>query len=78
MKAFQRIAVAAVATPLSFFGAFAQGVYIGPGGVGIDTGAQRPADRLVREYEDDDGCTVRVMRHYRRDGDVVTRREREC
>lgn len=34
--------------------------------------------RVIREYEDDDGCTVRVIRYRRGDGDMVTRRERHC
>jgi hypothetical protein len=71
------LAVAVVSLPLTVFGASAQGIHIGPDGVGVDTG-MRDHQRVVREYEDDDGCAIRVIRYRRGDGDVVTRRERRC
>ncbi len=74
----KRIAMMAVALPLTFTGAFAQGVYLGPGGVGVDTGLRGGGgDRVVREYQDDEGCTVRVIRHSGPDGQI-TRRDRRC
>jgi hypothetical protein len=75
----KRIALAAVALPFLLSGAFAQGVYIGPGGVGVDTGmGGMGGDRVVRQYQDDDGCMVKVVRHRSMDGDVTTRRIRSC
>jgi hypothetical protein len=73
----KQFAFALVALPLTFWGASAQGVYIGPGGVGVDTG-MHGRDSVVREYQDDDGCRVRVIQHYQPDGDVETRKIRRC
>jgi len=78
MRTSQSIAVAMVALPLTVTGVPAQGIHIGPGGVGVDIGPGGHQRRVIREYEDDDGCTVRVIRHQRGDGDMVTRRERHC
>lgn len=81
MKAIVLSCVIAVATAGA---ASAQGFYIGPNGVGVDAGPRygyesRPRrDRVVRQWEDDEGCTVRLIRSYRPDGDVVTRRIRSC
>ena len=72
----KRIALATLALPFTFALAFAQGVYISPGGVGVDTGMG--ADKVVREYQDEEGCTVRVIQHNRGNGDVVTRQDRQC
>jgi hypothetical protein len=72
----KRLTIAALALPFTFAVAFGQGIHIGPDGVGIDTGRDR--DRMVREYQDDDGCMVRVMRHRSPDGDIVTNRIRDC
>ncbi len=74
----KRIAMAAAALPFTLVGAFAQGIYVGPGGVGVDTGMGGGGDRVVRQYQDDDGCMVRVVRHRSPDGDVRTRRIRNC
>ena len=73
----KRIAMAAVALPLILGPALGQGIHIGPGGVDVDVGA-RGGDTVIRRYQDDDGCMVRVVRHHSPDGDVVTRRLRDC
>jgi hypothetical protein len=73
----KRIAMIAAMLPLTFTGAFAQGVYIGPGGVGVDTGIRGGNDHVVREYQDDQGCTVRVIRRNGPDGEE-TLRDRRC
>ncbi len=73
----KQIAMAVMALPLIFGPALGQGIHLGPGGVDVNMGG-RGADRTVREYRDDDGCMVRVMRHRSPDGDVVTRRSRDC
>ncbi|MCW2283460.1 hypothetical protein M2323_001126 [Rhodoblastus acidophilus] len=77
MRTTRSLAVAVLALPLTVSGAPAQGIHIGPGGVGVDMGGDHHR-RVIREYEDDDGCTIRVIRYRRGDGDVVTRRERRC
>jgi hypothetical protein len=77
MRTLQWIAVAIVTLPLTATGVPAQGIHIGPGGVGIDAGPRRD-QRLVHEFHDDDGCTIRVIRYRRDDGDMVTRSERHC
>jgi hypothetical protein len=68
-------------------GASAQGFYIGPNGIGVDSGRRdwdrdrwegRGGGRVVREWEDDDGCTIRIIRREMPDGDVTTRRVRRC
>lgn len=76
----KRLIFAVIALPLAVAGAHAQGVYIGPGGVGVDTGLryQGGERRVIRQYEDSEGCTVRVVRYRRPDGDIVTRRIRDC
>jgi hypothetical protein len=75
----KRLILAAIALPLTWAGAYAQGIHIGPGGVGIDTGVRTWGHReVIRQYEDSDGCMVRVIRYHRPDGDVVTRRTRDC
>lgn len=75
----KRLILAAIALPLTWAGAYAQGIHIGPGGVGIDTGPHHYRQgEVVRQYQDEDGCMVRVIRYHRPDGDVVTRRTRDC
>ncbi len=67
----------ALVLPLAAFGASAQAIHIGPGASGsIWVGLTITG--VIREYEDDNGCTVRVVRYRRGDGDMVTRRERHC
>ena len=73
----KRIAMAAAALSLIVGPALAQGIHIGPRGVDVNVGA-RGGDSVVREYQDDDGCMVRVVRHRSPDGDMVTRRTRDC
>ncbi len=72
----KRLAIVAAILPLTFAGALAQGIYLGPGGVGVDTGDH--GDHVIRKYQDDNGCMVRVIRHRRSDGDIVTRKIRDC
>ena len=72
----KRIELAAAVLPLLLTVVFAQGVYVGPGGVGIDMGGG--GDHVVRQYQDDDGCMVKVVRHRSPDGDITTRRIRNC
>lgn len=78
----KKLVLAVALLPLAWTGASAQGVYIGPGGVGVgDVGVGPHYWRhreVVRQYEDDDGCTVRVIRDRRPDGDVMIRRSRDC
>ena len=73
----KHLTMVALALPFTFTVAFGQGIHIGPDGVGVDVGG-RDGGRVVREYQDDDGCMVRVMRHRSRDGDIVTQRIRDC
>jgi hypothetical protein len=73
----KRFVFVVAALPLIFGPALAQGIHIGPRGVDVDTG-ERGGDSVVREYQDDDGCMVRVMRHRSPDGDMVTRKTRDC
>jgi hypothetical protein len=73
----KRIAIATVALPLIFGPALGEGIHIGPAGVDVNVGG-RGGDRVVREYQDDDGCMVRVTRHRSPDGDMVTSKSRDC
>ena len=73
----KRIALAAAVLPFLFVGAYAQGIHIGPGGVDVSTG-MGGQDHVVREYQDGDGCMVRVIRHRNDEGDMVTRKIRHC
>ena len=78
MKAIKGLAVAILALPLTASAVSAQGIHIGPDGVGVDVDPGDHHRRIIKEYEDDDGCTVRVIRYRRDDGDMITRRERHC
>lgn len=78
----KKLIFAAALLPLAWTGASAQGIHIGPEGVGVGDVGVGPYyshhHGVVREYQDSEGCRVRVSHHRRPDGDVVTRRIRDC
>lgn len=73
----KHLTIAALALPFTFAAAFGQDIHIGPRGVGIDAGPSN-SGQMVRQYQDNDGCMVRVIRHRSADGDMVTQRIRNC